>query len=260
MLLEQEPPDDKPVARGCHTFGRIKTLKTQLLLADPPQGYFKVYAFPPGKGKNLSRYGIIVSKMEAIDRQEVEVFYFRCLCNGVCSARVTKRKVAKGSLDKLETSGPWKHLNSHSIYSTSGQVRTRNKHTFNTHAALAKESQLRASDPQRYFELRMTGIFVIDKLAPFAWFGPGNPGVRGLFGDLHSYYRDVMPPDVAAKVLRQAPGFEVKQYHEQDIQVRGWAGWVRLVGLDVCLMCAPMAPISPVHSTQITHTHTHSTS
>lgn len=81
VLLEQEPPDDKPVARGCHTFGRIKTLKTQLLLADPPQGYFKVYAFPPGKGKNLSRYGIIVSKMETIDGQEVEVF-FRCLGGG----------------------------------------------------------------------------------------------------------------------------------------------------------------------------------
>jgi hypothetical protein len=56
VLLEQEPADDKPVARGCHTFGRIKPLKTQLLLADPPQGYFKVYAFPPGKGKNLSRF------------------------------------------------------------------------------------------------------------------------------------------------------------------------------------------------------------
>ena len=30
VLLEQEPPDDKPVARGCHTFGRIKTLRKGL--------------------------------------------------------------------------------------------------------------------------------------------------------------------------------------------------------------------------------------
>jgi hypothetical protein len=57
---------------------------------------------------------------------------------------------------------------------------------------VARLSQLRGADAQRYYELLLTDAIFINKLAPFAWASDGSLWL--MLKDLHEYYLDSLNP------------------------------------------------------------------
>ena len=87
-----------------------------------------------------------------------------------------------------KTSNLWRELEKYNISSGRGSARQENKETFKRLANVARLSQLRGVDAQRYYELLLTDAIFINKLAPFAWASDGS--LRLMLKDLHEYYLD----------------------------------------------------------------------
>ena len=128
---------------------------------------------------------------------------------------------------ELKSTNVWRHLKDHGIFSSTGQARKNNAEKFRRAARLAAGSELRASDPQRYFALQLTEALFINKAAPFAW--AEDPKLRLFFKGLNDYLRLVLPPELGA-LVEEFPGFNVELFHNQTVKVR--TGW-----LTCCLTC-----------------------